>query len=159
MQYEKVGFQACVEDALGAKIGEISLVDPIRTKFPNGDSDYITHTFTGTAPSDNFSHHWEFDWMPPANFEGQEANVYVASILSNDNNQNTGDVHVTNHHTFNVGVSVEEPGLFDFSVYQILLKMRFIFLFLKNSKKTLLFYFTILRDLRLFFLMVNGIKM
>lgn len=117
MQYEKVGFQACVEDVFGNKIGEISLVDPIRTKFPNGNSDYITHTFTGTSPSDNFLHLWEFDWTPPANFEGQEANVYVASILSNNNNQNTGDVHVTNHYVFNVGVSIEEPGLFDFSVY------------------------------------------
>ena len=117
MQYEKVGFQACVEDDFGNKIGEISLVDPTRTKFPNGNSDYITHTFTGTAPSDNFSHLWEFDWTPPANFEGQAANVYVASILSNNNNQNNGDVHVTNHHTFNVSVSIEEPGLFDFSVY------------------------------------------
>ena len=117
MQYEKVGFQACVEDDFGNKIGEISLVDPTRTKFPNGNSDYITHTFTGTAPSDDFSHLWEFDWTPPANFEGQAANVYVASILSNNNNQNNGDVHVTNHYVFNVGVSIEEPGLFDFSVY------------------------------------------
>ena len=69
MQYEKVGFQACVEDDFGNKIGEISLVDPTRTKFPNGNSDYITHTFTGTTPSDNSSHLWEFDWTPPANFQ------------------------------------------------------------------------------------------
>jgi hypothetical protein len=117
MQYEKVGFQACVEDNLGAKIGEISLVDPIRTKFPNGNSDYVTHTLAGSAPSDNFLHFWEFDWTPPVNFEGQAANVYVASILSNNNNQNNGDVYVANHHTFNVSVSIEEPGLFDFSVY------------------------------------------
>ena len=117
IQYEKVGFQACVEDDFGNKIGEISLVDPIRTKFPNGNSDYITHTFAGTAPSDDFSHLWEFDWIPPANFEGQLAKVYAASILSNNNNQNNGDVHVTNHYVFNVGVSLEEHGLFDFSVY------------------------------------------
>jgi len=117
MQYEKVGFQACVEDHFGNKIGEISLVDQIRTKFPNGNSDYITHTFTGTASNDNFSHLWEFDWTPAANFEGQEANVYAASILSNNNYENNGDVHVTNHFVFNVGVSLEEPGLFDFSVY------------------------------------------
>jgi len=117
MQYDKVGFQACVEDNLGAKIGEISLVDPIRTKFPNGNSDYVTHTLAGSAPSDNFLHFWEFDWTPPVNFEGQAANVYVASILSNNNNQNNGDVYVANHHTFNVSVSIEEPGLFDFSVY------------------------------------------
>ena len=116
-QYEKVGFQACVEDDFGNKIGEIFLVDPARTKFPNGNSDYITHTFTGTAPSDDFLHFWEFDWTPPVNFEGQAANVYVASILSNNNNQNNGDVHVINHYVFNVGVFIEEPGLFDFSVY------------------------------------------
>ena len=107
MQYEKVGFQACVEDDFGNKIGDIFLVDPIRTKFPNGNSDYITHTFTGTSPSDNFSHLWEFDWTPPSNFEGQDANVYVASILSNNNNQNNGDVHITNHYAFNVSVSSE----------------------------------------------------
>lgn len=117
MQYEKVGFQACVEDDFGNKIGEIFLVDPTRTKFPNGNSDYITHKFAGTAPSDDFLHFWEFDWTPPVNFEGQAANVYVASILSNNNNQNNGDVHVTNHYVFNVGVFIEEPGLFDFSVY------------------------------------------
>ena len=117
MQYEKVGFQACVEDDFGNKIGEISLVDLIRTKFPNGNSDYITHTFTGTAPSDNFSHLWEFDWTPPANFEEQVATVYVASILSNNNDLNSGDVHITNNYTFNIGVSLEEVELFDFSVY------------------------------------------
>ena len=117
MQYEKVGFQACVEDNFGNKIGDIFLVDPIRTKFPNGNSDYITHTFTGTSPSDNFSHLWEFDWTPPSNFEGQDANVYVASILSNNNNQNNGDVHITNHYAFNVSVSSEEIDLFDFSVF------------------------------------------
>ena len=117
VQYEKVGFQACIEDNFGNKIGEISFVDPTRTKFPNGNSDYITHTFAGTAPSDDFSHLWEFDWTPPANFEGQVANVYAASILSNNNNQNNGDVHVTNHYAFNVGVSINELSLFDFSVY------------------------------------------
>ena len=117
IQYEKVGFQACVEDNLGNKIGEISFVDPNRTKFPNGNSDYITHTFAGTAPSADFSHLWEFDWTPPANFEGQVANVYAASILSNNNYQNNGDVHVTNHYAFNVGVSTDEPSLIDFSVY------------------------------------------
>ena len=117
MQYEKVGFQACVEDDFGNKIGEISLVDLIRTKFPNGNIDYITHTFTGTAPSDNFSHLWEFDWTPPANFEEQVATVYVASILSNNNNLNSGDVHITNNYAFNIGVSIEEVELFDFSAY------------------------------------------
>lgn len=117
VQYEKVGFQACVEDDFGNKIGEISIVDPTRTKFPNGNSDYITHTFAGTAPSDDFLHLWEFDWTPPANFEGQVAKVYAASILSNSNNQNNGDVHVTNHYAFDVGVSMNELSLFDFSVY------------------------------------------
>ena len=121
MQYEKVGFQACVEDASGNKIGEISLLDPIRTKFPNGNNDYITHTSSGSLsnPSQSNSNHtWEFDWTPPANFDGEEATVYVASILSNNNNENTGDIHITHNYTFNVGVSLEENlELFHFSVY------------------------------------------
>ncbi|MDG2164500.1 MAG: T9SS type A sorting domain-containing protein [Flavobacteriales bacterium] len=117
MQYEKVGFQACVEDASGNKIGEISLVDPIRTKFPNGNSDYVTHTLAGSEPSDNFLHLWEFDWTPPVNFEGQASTVYVASMLTNNDDTNTGDVHVTNNYTFNVGVSIEQVELFDFSAY------------------------------------------
>jgi len=117
MQYEKVGFQACVEDASGNKIGEISIVDPIRTKFPNGNNDYVTHTFAGLAPSDNFSHLWEFDWTPPFNIEGQASTVYVASILTNNDNTNTGDVHVTANYAFSIGVSLEEVELFDFSAY------------------------------------------
>ena len=137
MQYEKVGFQACVEDDFGNKIGEISLVDPTRTKFPNGNSDYITHTFTGTAPSDDFLHLWEFDWAPPANFEGQVAQVYAASILSNNNNQNNGDVHVANHYVFNVGVSTEEPGLYDFSVYPNPVKDEIYISFSQNQQEDL----------------------
>ena len=43
--------------------------------------------------------------------------MYVASILSNNNNQNNGDIHVTNHFAFNYGVSLKEPFWFDFSVY------------------------------------------
>ena len=103
MQYEKVGFQACIEDVFGNKIGDISLVDPLRTKFANGNSDYITHTLSGTAPSDNFSHSWEFDWTAPEDFDGVEATVYVASILSNNNNQNNGDIHITNNFTLYLG--------------------------------------------------------
>lgn len=120
MAYEKAGFQACVEDNSGNKIGQLSIVDPMLTKFPNGNNDYVTHTFSGTAISDlsvNSNHLWEFDWIPPSNFDGQEAIVYVAAILSNNNNSNSGDIHITNNYAFNVGVSITEPAFIDVSFY------------------------------------------
>lgn len=117
-QYEKAGFQACVEDASGNKIGQISLVNSELTQIV--EQDYITHTELGTAPSlqsVNFNHMWEFDWTPPADFDGEEATVYAASMLTNNNDMNTGDVHVTANYTFNVGFALDETNEVDFSVY------------------------------------------
>jgi hypothetical protein len=116
-QYEEAGFQACVEDASGAKIGELSTVSNTLTQIV--EEDYITHTQLGTAPSDtvNGTHMWEFDWTPPANFDGEEATIYAASILTNNNGMNTGDVHVTASYTFNVGFALAEEDAINFSVY------------------------------------------
>ena len=119
-QYEKAGFQACVEDASGNKIGQIAIVDPMLTQFAEGQEEYVTHTELGTAPSSqsvNSSHLWEFDWTPPAGFEGEEVTIYAASMLTNNNNENDGDVHVTDSYTFNVGFALDETQAIDFSVY------------------------------------------
>ena len=117
-QYEKAGFQACVEDAAGNKIGQIAIVDPTLTQIV--EQDYITHTSLGTAPSSqsvNSNHMWEFDWMPPANFDGEEATIYAASMLTNNNGMSSGDVHVTTNYTFNVGFALDEADAIGFSVY------------------------------------------
>lgn len=118
VQYEKAGFQACVEDASGAKIGELSTVSNALTQIVA--QDYITHTLLGTAPSTaspNSNHVWEFDWTPPANFDGEEATIYAASMLTNNNGTNSGDVHLMTNYTFNVGLALDEADAIDFSVY------------------------------------------
>jgi hypothetical protein len=116
-QYEKAGFQACVEDGSGNKLGQIFTVSNTLTQIV--EQDYITHTELGTAPSsqsDNSTHMWEFDWLPPADFIG-EATVYAASMLTNNNGMNTGDVHVTANHVFNVGLGLDQGDTFEFTVF------------------------------------------
>lgn len=116
-QYVKAGFQACVEDADGNKIGEIVITNSSTTKIV--DQHYITHKTAGTQPSPevfNSYHLWKFDWIAPAEFTG-EATIYAASMLTNNNGDYTGDVHVLGSHTIDVGLGQEEVLEDKFKVY------------------------------------------
>jgi len=116
-EYSKAGFQACVEDGQGNKIGELSLLNTNTTKII--DVDYVTHTSTGTAPAAEFfeSHHaWSFNWAPPEEYSG-EATVYATSMLTNNNGGYDGDVYISNSYTFNVGVGLEELNDFAFTAF------------------------------------------
>lgn len=116
-EYTKAGFQACIEDASGAKIGTLSTLSNTLTKIVS--QHYITHKTAGTTTSAEFfgSHHaWSFNWSAPDDFVG-EATVYTAVMLTNSNGANSGDVHLASNYTFNVGVGVDEVNAFDFSVY------------------------------------------
>lgn len=116
-EYEKVGFQACVEDEDGNKIGELIISDDSRTQIVG--QDYITHKYSGTAPSQevNGDHHiWNFIWKAPEGYDGI-VTVYVASMFTNNNGGYTGDVHIAESQSFNVSVGVEEFNSFDFSVF------------------------------------------
>jgi hypothetical protein len=117
-QYSKAGFQACVEDASGTKIGALATLSDELTKIIGGGS-HITHKSSGTAASPEVSgthHSWSFNWSAPADFNG-EATVYAAAMLTNANGQNNGDTQVTNSYAFNVGLGLETVNAFDFSVF------------------------------------------
>lgn len=113
-QYQKAGFQACVEDENGEKIGTLETISTTETKIVS--QNYITHKIAGTETSS--SHHaWTFNWIPPEGFAGN-ATVYAASMLTNANGESTGDVHVLGNHTFYAEeVNVDEVQSFDFTVY------------------------------------------
>jgi len=116
-QYSKAGFQACVEDGEGNKIGEVSLTQPATTKIV--EIDYVTHTASGTSPSEEvfYSHHiWSFSWTPPAGYNG-DAIVYATSMLTDNNGENNGDVYISNSHTFIVSVGLEELNDFEFTAF------------------------------------------
>ena len=116
-QYEKVGFQACIENPQGDIIGDLVVTNSDYTKIVG--QDYITHTSAGTAPSPFvFGSHqsWEFKWFPPADYQG-EAILYVASIFSNNDGTNGGDTYVGANQVFNVGVGLEELVDFEFTAF------------------------------------------
>tara|TARA_B110001469_G_C9601939_1_gene299128 strand:+ start:389 stop:1222 length:834 start_codon:yes stop_codon:yes gene_type:complete len=117
-QYAKAGFQACVEDGAGNKIGTLATLNSSLTKII-GSGSHITHTTAGTSPSEvvfGTHHYWSFSWTAPEDFNG-EATVYAASMLTNNNGQDSGDTNVTSSYLFNVGVGLETLHVFDFSVY------------------------------------------
>lgn len=116
-QYEKVGFQACIENPQGELIGELIVTNTDYTKIVN--QNYITHTSAGTAPSPFvFGSHqsWGFKWNPPTGYEG-EAILYVSSIFSNNDGTYQGDTYVTANQTFNVGVGLEELNDVEFTAF------------------------------------------
>jgi len=116
-QYEKVGFQACIENTQGDIIGDLVVTNSDYTKIVG--QDYITHTSAGTAASPFvFGSHqsWGFKWFPPADYQG-EAILYVASIFSNNDGTNGGDTYVGANQTFNVGVGLEELNDFEFTAF------------------------------------------
>jgi len=116
-EYTKAGFQACIEDASGTKIGNLSTLSNTLTKIVN--QHYITHTTLGTSPSEEFSgshHAWSFNWSASDEFVG-EAIVYTAVLFTNNNGSYSGDVLVTSNYTFNVGIGLNEVYRLDFSVY------------------------------------------
>lgn len=117
-QYQKAGFQACVEDQNNMNIGQISTIDNTTTKIV--EQHYITHTATGTAPSDVVSgtHHlWKFLWTAPQSFTGN-ATVYAASMLTNNDGDSSGDVHVQTSHTLDIGLGQQElEAKLSFTIY------------------------------------------
>ena len=90
------GFQACVENSDGEKVGELLLSDPLQTKLiSNGD--YITHTGSGTTGFGDKT--WIFSWKAPAQLQG-EITLHVSTLFSNDDGSNSGDQVVYAYQTF-----------------------------------------------------------
>jgi len=96
----KVGFMASVEDANGNQFA---------TSNPGAGakkvSDYITHTSSGTAVT-NDSIHWTFD-VDGTTFP-DSITVYAAINFTNSNGQNSGDYVLTSSKTFykNIGGNI-----------------------------------------------------
>lgn len=81
------GFQACIENSMGDKMGTLTLVDPSQTQLISS-GDYITHTASGTTGLGAKT--WGFYWQAPTSMQ-DEVIVYVSALLSNNNGQTTGD--------------------------------------------------------------------
>lgn len=90
------GFQACIENSVGEKVGELILSDPLQTKLiSNGN--YITHTGSGTTGFGEKT--WIFSWKAPAQLQG-DVTLHVSTLFSNNNGGNSGDQVVYTNQTF-----------------------------------------------------------
>jgi hypothetical protein len=90
------GFQACVENDEGEKVGELILLQPSQTKLiSNGD--YITHTSSGTTGFGEKS--WMFSWKAPMQLHG-DITLHVSTLFSNNNGGNSGDHVIYSSETY-----------------------------------------------------------
>jgi hypothetical protein len=91
--FNKFGFQISPQTNSGALVGTLATTNNTETQLV-GSSKYVTHKSTGTTGTSipmvgNFKE-WSFNWTAPAPGTGN-VTFYGAALLSNANNQNSGD--------------------------------------------------------------------
>ena len=83
----KFGFQACMENTLGEKVGELVLSETVYTQLiSNGN--YITHTNLGSTGSGVKT--WIFNWIAPPTLQG-DVTLHASVLFSNSNGLISGD--------------------------------------------------------------------
>jgi hypothetical protein len=96
---DKLGFQAVVlKDQDSSNIGQISLVDAIRTQeFQVLDTssalfgrNYVTHTIDGNIAQPVGWGQWSFNWTAPPAGNG-DITIYLATLAANNNGTELGD--------------------------------------------------------------------
>lgn len=85
----KFGFELTAERSGGVKTGGFTITNVAHTKFTNG-TNAVTHTFTGTTPSNN-AKSWSVDWTAPASGSGA-VTFYAAFNAANGNGAPSGDI-------------------------------------------------------------------
>ena len=83
----KFGFQACMENEFGEKVGTLVLSESTHTQLI-ADGDYITHTNIGTTGSGVKT--WIFNWIAPTSQQG-DVTLHASVLFSNANGLATGD--------------------------------------------------------------------
>ena len=109
----KFGFQACMENELGEKVGTLVLSETTQTQLI-ADGDYITHTSLGTAGSGVQT--WVFNWIAPTSQQG-DVTLHASVLFSNDDGLASGDAVEYTSLTFtepNFGCTLETA--FNYSV-------------------------------------------
>lgn len=87
---ERFGFQACMENEFGYKVGELVLSDVIHTQLVD-NGNYITHTELGSVGSGVKT--WVFNWIAPDEPVGA-ITLHTSVLFSNNNGLTTGDEFV-----------------------------------------------------------------
>jgi hypothetical protein len=91
------GFQATVLDAANKAIGTVSNVGTGATSYTSGTRTIVGHNTPGLGV-------WYFDWTAPATAAG-DITIHASGVVSNSNNNNSGDQVIKNSLTLTAPVS------------------------------------------------------
>ncbi len=113
----KFGFQACIENELGEKIGTLELADASQTQLTE-DGTYITHTNSGSFGVGVST--WVFNWVAPLTQQG-DAVLHTSVLFSNDDGSTQGDqVVYQSRHYSEPNFGCTDPIAFNFdTLYDI----------------------------------------
>lgn len=90
---DKFGFEISPQNTAGDLMGTMTVLNSTETQLISSNK-YITHTFSGTAATNN-SKTWQFTWTAPAQGSG-DVTFYGAFVASNsDATFNGDDVHTS----------------------------------------------------------------
>ncbi len=85
----RFGFELTSEDASGAKVGTLSIADPLQTQYTNSQH-AITHTIDGITPAGNMKV-WNMNWQAPPTNIG-DITFYASFNAADGSSTITGDV-------------------------------------------------------------------
>jgi hypothetical protein len=91
----RAGFQAVVLDASNNNSGDLSTTDPNVVATTSGIREYVEHDPTQTFGAGT-SVTYDFDWVAPNATNGEVITIYIASLIGNGGNGNSGDLTITN---------------------------------------------------------------
>ena len=102
------GFSAIVKDPStgpnGTFVGSYTIPDAAGIRLTSGNTDYVTHTSTGTSQTS-----WTFQWTAPTVDVPAEVVIYAAGNAANGTGGTSGDYIYTDTHTISVaGVAAED---------------------------------------------------
>ena len=89
----RYGFQVSAQNANGSFLGQLVVVDPVKTQLNPDDEHYINHSYEGNEFPDGIGQ-WSFQWIAPDAGSG-DVTFYGAFLLSNKSNTSEGDIVAT----------------------------------------------------------------
>lgn len=98
---KKYGFQVSAQNEDGDFLGYFIITDENKTQLNTGNDNYINHAYNGTDFPEGKAQ-WSFDWVAPNEGTGK-VTFYGAFVLSNNNNNPSGDIVATS--TLNISES------------------------------------------------------
>ena len=85
----RFGFELTSEDVSGAKVGTLTIADPLQTQYTNSQH-AITHTINGITPAGNMKV-WHMNWQAPPSNIG-DITFYAAFNAADGSTTTTGDI-------------------------------------------------------------------